>query len=381
MMPMEQASECNQTVLFFETKKSHTETPTAAQLEFATPSPPSSLDERLDASTQREMASADEADEMVELMAMLGPSSAESGESPTKRQSATTASKYNRWVAGEQNREVAAVLRAEAEKLKKQQAERKEAFLQGVTARKQEKAQRDSKKKQQAERRLQDNLSTGQEVKEKAAALKAAKEKQNEEHMERGRAAADRDEEQRRKIRKVKGDAFKSVAEKTARAKQQELDTTIELAREKERVRAEKAAKADKVRQQTGREVLDAGQEFAYNQRRAMAASTVVAHGSNLCDPVALTSALIPAEGPWLASRVIMQSAAAAAAKDERKAKEEEHLQKAKVNKAAALASRAAAKQKREEIVTSRQVARQPLSIMAPEPVQTGGLSPQPVVS
>jgi len=306
------------------------------------------LDERLDASTQREMASADEAEEMVELMAMLGPSSAESGESPTKRQSATTASKYNRWVAGEQNREVAAVLRAEAEKLKKQQAERKEAFLQGVTARKQEKAQRDSKKKQQAERRLQDNLSTGAQVKEKAAALKAAKEKQNEEHMERGRAAADRDEEQRRKIRKVKGDAFKSVAEKTARAKQQELDTTIELAREKERVRAEKAAKAERVRQQTGREVLDAGQEFAYNQRRAMAAST---------------------------------SAAAAAAKDERKAKEEEHLSKAKANKAAAVASRAAAKQKREEIVMSRQVARQPLSIMAPEPVQTGGLSPQPVVS
>mmetsp|Transcript_65852 Transcript_65852/g.130539 ORF Transcript_65852/g.130539 Transcript_65852/m.130539 type:complete len:307 (-) Transcript_65852:164-1084(-) len=272
-----------------------------------------------------------EAEEMADLLEMMEPTG------NSKRESATTASKYNRWLTGEQNRQAAAVQRAESEALREARAAEKERVLQYVAARKQEAAETKAKQKALKEQILQANLSTGTAIKKKAAALKATKEHQDLQHMEKGRAAADRDEEQRRKIRDAKGDAFKQVAEQTARAKQKEIDSEFELARARAKIHAEKQAKVSEVRRQTGEAVLDASKEFVYMQRKALAAS---------------------------------QNAAAAAAKDERKANEETHLEKAKANKAAAHASRAAAREKREAIIMAN---KQHQLNQSPQPA-----SPQP---
>ena len=151
---------------------------------------------------------------MADLLAMMQPTS------PTTRESATSQSKYNRWVSGQYNREAASVLRAQAEAMRQARAEEKEKHRALASARKQERRDLMAKQKALKEQRVRDALEAGAEVKKKAAALKAVKAHMDMEHMERGRAAADRDEEQRRKIRQVKGAAFKNVAEMSALAKQ-----------------------------------------------------------------------------------------------------------------------------------------------------------------
>lgn len=266
-----------------------------------------------------------EAEEMADLIDLISqrPQTPGTTDLATKRESATTASKYNRWLTGEQNRQAAETMRAETAALRQARAEEKEKYMQMGAKRKEERRELQAKHKAHKEQMQKDNLQTGASIKQHAAALKAVKQQQNLEHIEQGRAAVLRDEEQRRKIQNVKGEVFRNVAIATAQAKQDEIDIELALSRERGRVHAEKQAKVNAVRAETGDEILDQAKEFAYNQRKQLAAET---------------------------------NAAAAVAKDERRANEEMHLEKAKMNKAAAKASRAAAKQKREDIVALKEI-------------------------
>jgi hypothetical protein len=215
------------------------------------------------------MASADEEHEMADLITMMTASSKSTRESPA------ASSKYSRFHVSEEARQAAAAMREEKEALRRARAEAQQKYVKRGEARKQESRETMAKHRATKEARLQQNVENAEAMKHQAFVLKMAKKQQQLEHMERGRLAAERDEEQRDKIRQVRRDNFKTSAERMARAKQDEFANERTMALERERLRAEKHAKVAAVRQETAEEVLDAAKFFAYNQKRALAAETV----------------------------------------------------------------------------------------------------------
>lgn len=256
----------------------------------------------------------DEQQELQDLQQMLSTGG-------SMRDSSVTASKYNKWLCGEQNRDHGKMVGKEVQELRANRVDfQKRHMNYGASLRDQgrEQLRRD---KQLQEMTKEENLQKGMLVKQEVQAQKAQEQKQKQEWVAHGRALAMKDQIQRKKIRDVCGENSKRVAEMTARAKQEELDYERELAGVRKKLLEDNKAEVEKVRQETSDEVIDAAKEFAYEQRKSLAFSTKAA------------------ESAW---------------KEERAQKEKQHLAKAKANKADAEASRAKAKQLREEIASTR---------------------------
>jgi len=244
------------------------------------------------------------------------------GNDSSMRDSPITASKYNRWLVGEQNRSAGLMVSKEVDGLRKSRQEFQQRHAQygsSLKAQGREQLRRDT---QLQEMTREQNLQKGLLVKAEVAAQKAQEDKQKQEWIAHGRSLAQRDMIQKKKIRDVVGENSKRVAEMTAKAKQEELDYERELAGVRQKLLQDNKAEVEKVRAETADEVIDAAKEFAFEQRKSLAFSTKAA------------------EAAW---------------KDERAQHVKAHLAKARANKADAEASRAKAKELREEIKSSRQ--------------------------
>ena len=255
--------------------------------------------------------------ELEELTQMIHSS----GGSASLRDSPITASKYNKWLIGEQNRDTGASIRVEGGNLRMARRDFNTRHISyGASLRDQAK-QTMQRNKQIREMTREQHLAAGEQVKSTVQAFKMQAEKQKQEWIAHGRQLAMRDQLQKQMIRDVVGENSKRVAEMTAKAKQEELDYERELAGVRQKLLQDNKAEVEKVRNETSDEVIDASKEFAFEQRKSLAFSTKAA------------------EAAW---------------KDERSAHTKAHIAKAKANKADAEASRAKAKQLREEIAQTR---------------------------
>jgi hypothetical protein len=237
------------------------------------------------------------------------------------RDSPITAAKYNRWLVGEQNREVGGAVRGEIESLRRDRqnaAGKHREYGKSLVSR-----ERENHDKISYDQMQRDNLAKGLRVKAEVMAQKAQEAKQKQEWIAHGKNLAMKDQLQRQKIRQVVGENSKRVAEMTAIAKQEELDYERNLREVRDKLKNDNIAEVKKVRSETADEVIDAAKEFSFEQRKSLAFATKAA------------------ESAW---------------KDERAAHTKAHLAKARANRAEAVASRQKAKELREEIITSRQV-------------------------
>ena len=253
---------------------------------------------------------------MNDLMGMMT-----TGNASSMRDSPITASKYNKWLVGEQNRANGGQVRTEVTELRharKDFQQRHQSYGASLKEQGREQLRRD---KQVGEMLREQNHARGQQVHAEVMAQKEQEEKQKQEWIAHGRSLAMRDQMQKKKIRDVVGENSKRVAEMTAKAKQEELDYERELAGVRQKLLQDNKAEVEKVRNETSDEVIDASKEFAFEQRKSIAFATKAA------------------EAAW---------------NDERKAHTKAHIAKAKANKADAEASRAKAKQLREEIAQTR---------------------------
>ena len=155
---------------------------------------------------------------MVELIGLITPKSSKQ----STRESAVTQGKYNRWMTGEQNRSAGDALRADREEMRRQRDEQTARYVAAAAARKEEGRAAMLKNKIQKEQLAAQNLAAGVAIKSHADKLKQTKQRQNEEHMRRGRFRADQAEEQRQKIRAVAREEKYKVAENAAIAKQED---------------------------------------------------------------------------------------------------------------------------------------------------------------
>jgi len=263
------------------------------------------------------MATTEEANEIDELTTMFSTTSGVTRDSPI------TASKYNRWLVGEQNRGAGSIVRSEVEDLRKDRGMAFEKHREYGNSLKNQSREQMSRDKQQQDLTREHNLEKGLRVKAEVQAQKAQEQKQKQEWIAHGKNLAMKDQLQRQKIKQVCGENSKRVAEMTAIAKQEELDYERNLREVRDKLREDNIAEVQKVRTETADEVIDAAKEFAFEQRKSLAFATKAA------------------EQAW---------------KDERSAHTKAHLAKARANKADAVASRNKAKELRDEIVTSRQV-------------------------
>jgi hypothetical protein len=255
--------------------------------------------------------------ELEELTQMIHSS----GGSASLRDSPITASKYNKWLIGEQNRDTGASIRVEGGNLRMARRDFNTRHISyGASLRDQAK-QTMQRNKQIREMTREQHLAAGEQVKSTVQAFTMQAEKQKQEWIAHGKNLAMKDQLQRQKIKQVCGENSKRVAEMTAKAKQEELDYERELAGVRQKLLQDNKAEVEKVRNETSDEVIDASKEFAFEQRKSIAFATKAA------------------EAAW---------------NDERKAHTKAHIAKAKANKADAEASRAKAKQLREEIAQTR---------------------------
>jgi len=239
------------------------------------------------------------------------------------RDSPITASKYNRWLVGEQNRGVGGMVRTECDELRKDRQTASEKHREYGASLKMQSRDQMARDKAMYDATREENLEKGLRVKAEVQAQKAQEEKQKQEWIAHGKNLAMKDQLQRQKIKAVVGENSKRVAEMTAIAKQEELDYERNLREVRNKLKADNIAEVQKVRAETADEVIDAAKEFAFEQRKSLAFATKAA------------------EAAW---------------KDERAAHQKAHLAKARANKADAIASRQKAAELRAEIVTSRQV-------------------------
>ena len=146
-----------------------------------------------------------EAEEIDELTTMFQSTGGVTRDSPI------TASKYNRWLVGEQNRGAGGVVRGEVQELRKDRmtaAERHREYGASLKNQSRDQLNRD---KQQYELTRETNLEKGLRVKAEVMAQKAQEEKQKQEWIAHGKNLAMKDQLQRQKIKQVCGENSKRV--------------------------------------------------------------------------------------------------------------------------------------------------------------------------
>ena len=120
----------------------------------------------------------------------------------------------------------------------------------------------------------QQNLQKGLRVKAETQARRQLLQREKEEWIEKGRELAQKDRQQKARIKEVVGLKSHRVAERTAVFKQEELDFERQLRLVRDRLVLEKRAGAAGVRALTSDDVIDTAKKFAYEQRKEVANST-----------------------------------------------------------------------------------------------------------
>ena len=138
------------------------------------------------------------------------------------RDSNISVSKFNRWVVGEQNLNTAEEGRKEMAMLKAARSSAQDSHRQygaSLAAASRAQIQRD---RQQSETLRQTNLHKGMQVRDDVASQKEEAQRLKAEWVEYGRKLAEKDAEQRRRIREVCGEGSKRVQDVVAQCKYEE---------------------------------------------------------------------------------------------------------------------------------------------------------------
>jgi len=238
------------------------------------------------------------------------------------RESTLSVSRFNRWLVSEIKRETGDGVREDVEQLRTQRRASSEHHREwGASLGAASRAQM-ARDKQQYELLRRSNWQKGSQVREDVEAQKNETLRLRSEWMEHGRRLAERDQEQRRKIREVTGEGSKRLTDLVAQCKLEEAEYEAELAHRRGQILEENQAEVQKVRAETADSVIDASKQFALEQRRNLAKTTKSALSS------------------WRGERA--QNTAF-------------HLKTARTNRADAKAARDNAKRLRESLVAKRQ--------------------------
>mmetsp|Transcript_14210 Transcript_14210/g.36853 ORF Transcript_14210/g.36853 Transcript_14210/m.36853 type:complete len:334 (+) Transcript_14210:2-1003(+) len=238
------------------------------------------------------------------------------------RESTLSVSRFNKWLVTEIKRETGDMVREDAEQLRSQRRVANEHHRQwGASLGAASRAQM-ARDKQQYELLRRSNWQKGTQVREDVGAQKSEAVRLRAEWIEHGRRLAEKDAEQRKKVRDVTGEGSKRLTDMVAQCKLEEAEYEAELAHRRGQILSENQAEVQRVRNETADSVIDAAKQFALEQRRDLARSTK--HET-------------------------------AAWRSERSANTAYHLKTARTNRAAAQASRSQAKQLREKLIAQRQ--------------------------
>jgi hypothetical protein len=238
------------------------------------------------------------------------------------RDSDISVSKFNRWVVAERSRSIGDDGRTELETLRTQRKSAQESHRQygaSLAAASRAQIQRD---RQECDALRQSNLMKGLSVRDDVVSMKEEKERLKSEWVEYGRKLAEKDVEQRRKIRDVCGEGSRRVQDMVAQAKFEEEEYERELAERRAELLQQNREEVARVKEETADTVTDAAKQFALDRRRQVAKSTK------------------QATSQW---------------KKEQAKNTADHLKTARQNRAEAEATRAHTKKLREQIVQQRQ--------------------------
>ena len=238
------------------------------------------------------------------------------------RDSDISVSRFNRWVVAERARSLGDDGRTELETLRTQRKSAQESHRQygaSLAAASRAQIQRD---RQECDAMRQTNLMRGLSVRDDVLSQKEEAQRLKAEWVEYGRKLAEKDAEQRRKIREVCGEGSRRVQDMVAQAKFEEEQYELELAERRAELLAQNREEVARVREETADAVIDAAKQFALDRRKEQAKTTKAATSQ------------------W---------------KKEQAKNTADHLKQARQNRAEAEATRAHTKKLREEIVKKRQ--------------------------
>ena len=237
------------------------------------------------------------------------------------RDSSISVSKFNRFIVGEMARKTGDEGRVMMDSLRKQREHAAETHRQygaslGAASRAQ--MQRD---KQKYDSLREQNLLKGLQVREDVTSQKSEAQRLRTEWIEYGRKLAEKDQEQKRRIREVCGEGSKRVQDMVAQAKFEEEEFEAELKERREELLAQNQEEVRRVREETADAVIDASKQYSLDKRRSVAAMT--------------KDAVLG----WRSAR---------------NKNTQDHLKSARANRADAEATRAHAKKLRERLVMQR---------------------------
>lgn len=238
-----------------------------------------------------------------------------------QRDSAISVSKFNRFIVGELARKSGDEGRVMMDSLRKQRESAAETHRQygaslGAASRAQ--MQRD---KQKCDALRESNLIKGLQVREDVSSQKGEAHRLRQEWVDYGRKLAEKDADQRRRIREVTGENSKAVQDRVAQAKFEEEEYEAELRERRAEILKDNQREVQRVKEQTADTVIDASKQFALDRRRTLAERTKE-HVSK-----------------WAM---------------ERAANTKDHLKSARTHKAEAEATRSHAKKLRERLLQQR---------------------------
>ena len=191
-----------------------------------------------------------------------------------QRDSFISVSKFNRFIVGELARKNGDEGRVVMESLRKERDHAAETHRQygaslGAASRAQ--MQRD---KQKYDALREANLLKGMQVREDVVSQKGEAQRLRQEWIDYGRKLAEKDAEQKRRIRDVCGEGSKRVQDRVAQAKFEEEEYEAELKNRRAEILRDNQAEVRRVREETADTVIDASKQFSLDRRRGVAAET-----------------------------------------------------------------------------------------------------------
>ena len=190
------------------------------------------------------------------------------------RDSTLSVSRFNRWLLSEIKRQTGDTVRDDMEHLRSQRRAANEHHQQwGASLGAASRAQM-ARDKQQYELLRRSNWQKGAQVRDDVEAQKSESLRLRAEWMEHGRRLAEKNQEQRGKVREATGDGCKRLTDLVAQCKLEEAEYEAELAHRRGEILRENQEEVKKVRSETADAVIDAAKQFALEQRRNQAKAT-----------------------------------------------------------------------------------------------------------
>lgn len=242
----------------------------------------------------------------------------------TKRDSAVTAAKYNKWIVSELNRVVVKDVQRQREELRQLKARLKEEQRQWAVRHHRDPSRRHEQSaagKSAMESIEQQNMEKAMQVRAEIEARRAKQQAERAAWLEHGRRLAYQDKLQRTRNKEVVGANTKRVAELSAMARQEALDLERHLLSIRNDINKHNREKTQRIKATANQEIVDTSKNWSNANRRKQAQNVE----SELKD--------------W---------------KTERESHMMAHIAKAKANKAAAETSRKKAKELRAQLEAKR---------------------------